>query len=87
MKNKREELELEKLKLFGKALKAFPSSPKQREIHAQIEKVQQQIDDLPPRTIPDKPLTPKRKQTEKPTLLEMYEQEIKQPKLFGEGDL
>jgi hypothetical protein len=33
------ELELLKLKLFGKALRAFPSSPRQKAIHSEIEKV------------------------------------------------
>jgi hypothetical protein len=32
-------LELEKLKLFGKALKAYPSSPRQLEIHKKVEKI------------------------------------------------
>jgi hypothetical protein len=36
------------------------------------------IPDIPGRSIPDKRLEPKRKQTEKPTLLEMFEDEIKQ---------
>jgi len=40
------------------------------------------ISDTPDRVVPDSPLKPKRSQTEKPTLLEMYQEEIKQGKLF-----
>ena len=40
------------------------------------------ISDAPKRIVPDTPLKPKRSQTEKPTLLEMYQEEIKQGKLF-----
>ncbi len=43
---------------------------------------QYMIPDAPTRKVPTTPLKPKRPQTEKPTLLEMYEEEIKQPKLF-----
>lgn len=40
------------------------------------------IAETPARTIPSGPLKPKRPQTEKPTLLELYEGIISQPKLF-----
>jgi hypothetical protein len=40
------------------------------------------IGDTPERKIPDTALKPKRAQTNKPTLLEMYEEETKQQKLF-----
>jgi len=40
------------------------------------------ISDTPDRVVPNSPLKPKRSQTEKPTLLEMYQEEIKQGKLF-----
>lgn len=40
------ELELKKLKLFGKALRAFPSSPRQKEIHKEIEAIFAEIDRL-----------------------------------------
>ncbi len=43
---------------------------------------QYMIPDAPTRKVPDTPLRAKRAQTEKPTLLEMYEEEQKQPKLF-----
>jgi len=43
---------------------------------------QYMIPDAPTRKVPDTPLRAKRVQTEKPTLLEMYEEETKQPKLF-----
>jgi hypothetical protein len=40
------DLELQKLKLFGKALRAFPSSPKQKEIHKEIEAIFAEINRL-----------------------------------------
>jgi len=43
---------------------------------------QYMIPDAPTRRVPDTPLRAKKAQTTKPTVLEMYEEEIKQPKLF-----
>ncbi len=43
---------------------------------------QYMIPDAPTRKIADAKLKPKRPQTTKPTLLEMYEEIITQPKLF-----
>lgn len=40
------------------------------------------IPDSPQRKVPETPLRAKRAQTTKPTVLEMYEEETKQPKLF-----
>lgn len=42
-KDRLKELELEKLKLFGKALRQYPSSPRQKETHAKIEKIHAEI--------------------------------------------
>lgn len=44
------------------------------------------LPDLPPRQIPTGKLEPKRKQTDKPTLLELFQDEIKQRKLFAERE-
>ncbi len=43
---------------------------------------QYMIPDAPTRKVPTTGLKPKRPQTEKPTLLEIYETEQQQPKLF-----
>jgi hypothetical protein len=43
---------------------------------------QYMIPDAPTRKVPDTGLKPKRAQTTKPTILELYETEQQQPKLF-----
>jgi tRNA-binding EMAP/Myf-like protein len=40
------------------------------------------IEGLPQPKVPETGLKPKKAQTNKPTLLEVYEEEVKQPKLF-----
>jgi hypothetical protein len=46
IKKEIKELELKKLKLFGKALKMFPSSPAQLAIHEDIKGIFQKIETL-----------------------------------------
>jgi hypothetical protein len=54
--------------------------------HLRFEKtqagMQAVIAETPGRTVPTGPLKPKRAQTEKPTLLEAFHEEVKQGKLF-----
>ena len=40
------------------------------------------IAETPQRKVPETGLKPKKAQTNKPTLLEVYQEEVKQPKLF-----
>jgi hypothetical protein len=52
------------------------------EAEAVKRELQTLIPDTPQRKVPETGLKPKRVQTNKPTLLEVYEEEVKQPKLF-----